>query len=112
MFAIFLLNGSDPQLLLTSSSLEEALLLQDCLLEEMRRPGSPGYQRLLGLQSLFPQFTGYILVAKVPNVDSPQALIAALASGHPFIPITQHPILPLPLLEEHHADQFSRSFSC
>jgi hypothetical protein len=93
MFATFVLDGSTPRPI-PSASLEEALMIQDSLLEMARRPGSPSYQRVLGLQALVPDFTGQVLVVRVPNVDSPQALRAAVSAGHPVIAVVGKPILP------------------
>jgi hypothetical protein len=93
MFATFVLDGSTPRPI-PSASLEEALMIQDSLLETARRPGSPSYQRILGLQAFAPDFTGQVLVVKVPNVDSPQALHAAIFAGHPVVPVVGKPILP------------------
>jgi hypothetical protein len=93
MFATFVLDGSVPRPI-PSASLEEALTIQASLLEMARRPGSPSHQRVLGAQAIAPGFTGQVLVAKVPNVDSPRALHAAIAAGHPVIAIVAKPILP------------------
>lgn len=92
MFATLILDGSEPKPI-PSASLEEALMIQDSLLEMARRPGSPSHLRILGAQAIAPGFTGQILVAKVPNVDGPEALAAAIAAGHPIIAVVGKPIL-------------------
>jgi hypothetical protein len=93
MFATLVLDGSVPQPI-PSASLEEALMIQDSLLEMARRPGSPSHQRVLGAQALVPGFTGQVLVVKVPNVDGPRALQAAIAAGTPVVAVVGKPILP------------------
>lgn len=92
MFATLIIDGSKPTPI-PSASLEEALMIQDSLLEMARRPGSPSHMRILGAQAIAPDFTGHILVAKVPNVDSPEALAAAIAAGYPIIVVAGKPIL-------------------
>jgi hypothetical protein len=92
MFATLVLDGSNPSPIL-STTLEEALMIQDSLLEMARTPGSPSHRRVLGAQALVPGFTGQILVAKVPCVDGPKALAAAIAAGMPIIAIVGKSIL-------------------
>lgn len=92
MFATLVFDGSEPSPI-PSATLEEALMIQESLLEMARTPGSPSYRRVLGTQALVPGFTGQILVAKVPCVDSAQAMAAAIAAGEPVIAIVGKPIL-------------------
>jgi len=92
MFATLVLDGSNSSPIL-STTLEEALMIQDSLLEMARTPGSPLHRRVLGVQALVPGFTGQILVAKVPCVDGPKALAAAIAAGMPIIVIVGKSIL-------------------
>jgi len=93
MFATLILDGSEPSPI-PSTTLEEALMIQDSLLKMARTPGSPSHRRVLGAQALVPGFTGQILVAKVLCVDGAQAMAAAIAAGQPVIAIVGKPILP------------------
>lgn len=92
MFATLVLDGSELSPI-PSTTLEEALMIQDSLLEMARTPGSPSHRRILGTQALMPGFTGQILVAKVPYVDGAKALAAAIAAGQPVIAVVGKPIL-------------------